>query len=78
MCVCLTVNNLRYVAIQYSIQISLKMHIYTNRLSDVQGWKGWKPDPGPDNCSVFLHAEKFTSSVSSQSSLLQIGEQINH
>ena len=35
--------------------------------------EGGKPDPGPAHCSVFLHAEQFTSTASSQIFLLQIG-----
>ena len=33
-----------------------------------------RPDPGPGQCSVFLHADMFTSTASSQIFLLQIGE----
>ena len=43
--------------------------------SDSEGSKP-DPDPGPEHCSVFLHAEKFTSTASSQIFLLQIGETI--
>ena len=35
--------------------------------------EGGKPDPRPGHCSVFLHAEQFTSTASSQIFLLQIG-----
>ena len=38
--------------------------------------RGGKPDMRPGHSSVFLHAEKFTSTVSSEIFLLQIGETI--
>ena len=45
--------------------------------SDVNaGGEGGESDQGPGHCTVFLHAEKFTSSTSRQIFLLQIGEQI--
>ena len=43
---------------------------------DDAGGGGGQSDLGPGHCTVFLHAEKFTSSTSSQIFLLQIGEQI--
>ena len=42
--------------------------------SDDAGGGGGQSDLGPGHCTVFLHAEKFTSSTSSQIFLLQIGE----
>ena len=42
--------------------------------SDVAGGEGGEPDLEPGHCTVFLHAEKFTSNVSRQIFLLQIGE----
>ena len=43
--------------------------------SDVNpGGEVGESDLGTGHCTVFLHAEKFTSTVSSQIFLLQIGE----
>ena len=60
---------MNHIKIQY-LQIRRTMS------SDVAGGEGGDPDLEPGHCTVFLHAEKFTSTISSQIFLLQIGEQI--